>query len=71
AKAILVKFEHLAVLRLFYWPTALPCTNNICGDHTEVIELDYDPKTATYEELLDMFWANHEYGLTTKLKRQP
>ncbi|GBP40090.1 hypothetical protein EVAR_33665_1 [Eumeta japonica] len=40
------------------------------GDHTEVIELDYDPKTMTYEELLDMFWANHEYGLTTKLKRQ-
>ncbi|KAL4711990.1 hypothetical protein ACJJTC_003657 [Scirpophaga incertulas] len=40
------------------------------GDHTEVIELDFDPKTITYEELLDMFWANHEYGLTTKIKRQ-
>ncbi|XP_023946355.1 peptide methionine sulfoxide reductase [Bicyclus anynana] len=40
------------------------------GDHTEVIELDYDPKTINYQELLDMFWANHEYGLTTKLKRQ-
>lgn len=40
------------------------------GDHTEVIELDYDPKGVTYEELLDIFWANHEYGLTTKLKRQ-
>lgn len=40
------------------------------GDHTEVIEVDYDPKTVTYEDLLDMFWANHEYGLTTKIKRQ-
>ncbi|XP_061714983.1 peptide methionine sulfoxide reductase [Cydia pomonella] len=40
------------------------------GDHTEVIELDYDPKSVTFEELLDMFWGNHEYGLTTKLKRQ-
>ncbi|KAF9407644.1 hypothetical protein HW555_012398 [Spodoptera exigua] len=40
------------------------------GDHTEVIELDYDPKTVTYDHLLEMFWANHEYGLTTKLKRQ-
>ena len=40
------------------------------GDHTEVIELDFDPKTVTYEDLLEMFWANHEYGLTTKLKRQ-
>ncbi|NP_001040364.1 methionine sulfoxide reductase [Bombyx mori] len=40
------------------------------GDHTEVIEIDYDPKTVTYEELLEIFWANHEYGLTTKLKRQ-
>lgn len=40
------------------------------GDHTEVIELDYDPKIITYEDLLDMFWGNHEYGLTTKLKRQ-
>lgn len=40
------------------------------GDHTEVIEVDYDPKTVTYEDLLDIFWGNHEYGLTTKLKRQ-
>ncbi|KAI5637123.1 peptide methionine sulfoxide reductase domain-containing protein [Phthorimaea operculella] len=40
------------------------------GDHTEVIELDYDPKTVTFEDLLDMFWEHHEYGLTTKLKRQ-
>lgn len=40
------------------------------GDHTEVIELDYDPDTITFNDLLELFWANHEYGLTTKLKRQ-
>lgn len=40
------------------------------GDHTEVIELDYDPKTVSYEELLQLFWNNHEYGLTTIIKRQ-
>lgn len=46
------------------------CVKISSGDHTEVIEIDYDPKTVTYEELLEIFWANHEYGLTTKLKRQ-
>lgn len=40
------------------------------GDHTEVIEIDYDPKTISYEDLLSLFWNNHEYGLTTKIKRQ-
>lgn len=40
------------------------------GDHTEVIEIDYDPKTISYEDLLKLFYDNHEYGLTTKLKRQ-
>ncbi|XP_041986899.1 peptide methionine sulfoxide reductase isoform X2 [Aricia agestis] len=49
--------------------TKNPHYRNI-GDHTEVIELDFDPKSVTYGELLDIFWANHEYGLTTKLKRQ-
>lgn len=49
--------------------TKNPNYKNI-GDHTEVIELDYDPNALTYNELLDLFWNNHEYGLTTKLKRQ-
>lgn len=40
------------------------------GDHTEVIEIDYDPKTISYEDLLTLFWDNHEYGLTTIIKRQ-
>ncbi|XP_017776698.1 PREDICTED: peptide methionine sulfoxide reductase isoform X2 [Nicrophorus vespilloides] len=40
------------------------------GDHTEVIEIHYDPKIVSYEDLLELFWNNHEYGLTTIIKRQ-
>jgi len=40
------------------------------GDHTEVISIDYDPTRISYEQLLDLFWNNHEYGLTKRMKRQ-
>ncbi|KAJ8664781.1 hypothetical protein QAD02_006443, partial [Eretmocerus hayati] len=40
------------------------------GDHTEVIDVEYDPEKITYSQLLDLFWNNHEYGLTTLIKRQ-
>ncbi|VEN34990.1 unnamed protein product [Callosobruchus maculatus] len=40
------------------------------GDHTEVVEIDYDPKVISYEDLLELFWNNHEYGLTNITKRQ-
>lgn len=40
------------------------------GDHVEVVTLDYDPTNITYNELLNLFWNNHEYGLTTRVKRQ-
>lgn len=29
------------------------------GDHTEVVQVEYDPSRLEYEELLDVFWANH------------
>ena len=29
------------------------------GDHTETIQIDYDPKQISYEELLEVFWRNH------------
>lgn len=29
------------------------------GDHTEVIQIDYDPQQISYEELLYIFWSNH------------
>ncbi|XP_066251117.1 peptide methionine sulfoxide reductase isoform X1 [Euwallacea similis] len=50
----------------------LPGTSdaNPRGDHTEVIEIDYDPEIISYRELLKLFWDNHEYGVTTVIKRQ-
>ena len=29
------------------------------ADHTETIQMDYDPAKITYEELLDVFWDSH------------
>lgn len=30
------------------------------GDHTEAVQLDYDPAAISYGELLDIFWDSHE-----------
>ena len=30
------------------------------GDHTETVDLDYDPEVVTYTDLLKMFWKNHD-----------
>jgi peptide-methionine (S)-S-oxide reductase len=49
--------------------TKNPIYRNL-GDHTEVIQIDYDPKRISYQQLLELFWNNHEYGLTTKIKKQ-
>ena len=29
------------------------------GDHSETIQVDYDPSVISYRELLDIFWASH------------
>ena len=29
------------------------------GDHSETIQIDYDPSQLSYEDLLDVFWASH------------
>ncbi|ELY97600.1 peptide methionine sulfoxide reductase [Natrialba chahannaoensis JCM 10990] len=39
------------------------------GDHTEVIQLEFDPETLSYEELLEVFWANHTWQSSSR-KRQ-
>lgn len=38
------------------------------GDHTESVILEYDPSRITYDELLDIFWKNH--NCTTPMSRQ-
>ena len=30
------------------------------GDHTETVQIDYDPAKITYRELLDLFWMGHD-----------
>jgi peptide methionine sulfoxide reductase MsrA len=29
------------------------------GDHTETVQVDYDPQRVTYAQLLDVFWKSH------------
>ena len=38
---------------------AAPTYHNL-GDHTETIQIDYDPSQVSYSDLLDIFWRNHD-----------
>ena len=29
------------------------------GDHTETVQLDFDPRRISYKQLLEIFWASH------------
>jgi peptide-methionine (S)-S-oxide reductase len=35
------------------------------GDHTETVEITYDPAVISYDELLDCFWHSHNPTLST------
>jgi peptide-methionine (S)-S-oxide reductase len=39
------------------------------GDHTEVVQVEYDPSVVSYADLLDAFWSNHDPRATPR-KRQ-
>jgi peptide-methionine (S)-S-oxide reductase len=50
--------------------TTNPSYREVCaGDtnHAEVVEVTFDPAKVSYEELLDVFWANHD---PTQVNRQ-
>ena len=50
--------------------TKNPTYEDVCTDttgHAEAVELDYDPQEVSYEELLKIFWNNHN---PTTLNRQ-
>ena len=34
-------------------------TYRAMGDHTETVQVDYDPRVITYEQLLRIFWDSH------------
>jgi peptide-methionine (S)-S-oxide reductase len=47
-----------------------PTYRDVCTDrtgHAEVVEVDYDPEQVSYDELLNVFWNNHN---PTTLNRQ-
>jgi methionine-S-sulfoxide reductase len=35
-------------------------TYHSLGDHSETIDIEFDPKKISYKELLDIFWESHE-----------
>ncbi len=39
--------------------TVNPTYHNL-GDHTETVQMDYDPTVISYEELLELFWHSHD-----------
>ena len=43
-------------------------TYYILGDHTESVEIEFNPEKISYKELLDHFW--HEHDPTYKTKTQ-
>lgn len=48
--------------------TANPTYKQI-GDHTESIQVDYDPEQITYRKLLEVFWSSHN-SRTEPIRRQ-
>ena len=50
--------------------TENPSYEDVCTDrtgHAEVVQLEFDPTQVSYEQLLDVFWSNHN---PTTLNRQ-
>ncbi len=40
------------------------------GDHTETVEIDFDPSQVSYDQLLEHFWEQHDATLQFKTQYQ-
>ncbi|MBX3411844.1 MAG: peptide-methionine (S)-S-oxide reductase MsrA [Pirellulales bacterium] len=52
--------------------TQNPTYQEVCSDttgHAEVVEIEFDPAHISYEQLLDVFWQNHDP--TTRNRQGP
>jgi peptide-methionine (S)-S-oxide reductase len=50
--------------------TERPTYQDVCTNktgHAEVVQIEYDPNEVTYEDLLNVFWENHD---PTQVNRQ-
>jgi len=41
---------------------------HLLGDHTETIEIEFNPKEISYDELLNHFWKQHDYTRQPKTR---
>ena len=39
------------------------------GDHSETIQIDYDPSVISYRQLLDVFWNGHNCTLRSPTRQ--
>jgi len=71
-EAVLRQVEGVVSTTVGYMGGTLknPTYQDVCTDrtrHAEVVEVEYDPFKVSYDELLNVFWANHD---PTTLNRQ-
>jgi peptide-methionine (S)-S-oxide reductase len=65
AQALFEKFDGVTHIVCGYagGHTANPTYEDVCSDqtgHAEVVQITYDPKKISYQQLLDIFWDVHD-----------